>query len=147
MNVNQVTVAGNLVRDPDLRYTGKGTPVCEATIAINRRWRSDSGEQKESTTFVGLVIWGKRGEAFAEHLKKGRPVFCTGRITQDTWQDKTTGQKRERTKVEVDDWQFCGGQGPGTPQGPAASEPKRPAKAPEASVGPATPPEDDDVPF
>jgi len=104
VNVNNVTVAGNLTRDPELRYTTKGEPVTEASIAINRRW-TVNGEQKESTTYVGLVIWGKRGEAFAKYLKKGQPVYCEGELENNTWEDKE-GKKQTKTKVKVLEWQF-----------------------------------------
>jgi single-strand DNA-binding protein len=104
VNVNNVTVAGNLTRDPELRYTTKGEPVTEASIAINRRW-TVNGEQKESTTYVGLVIWGKRGEAFAKYLKKGQPVYCEGELENNTWEDKE-GKRQTKTKIKVLEWQF-----------------------------------------
>lgn len=140
MNVNKVTVAGNLTRDPELKFTPQGQAVCEVSIAINRRF-VQNGETRDEVTFVGLVIWGKRAEAFAKFLRKGEPVYCEGRLSQDRWDDKATGQKREKTKVVVEDWQFVRPKREG--ERPVAAAP-----APAAAVaGDVAPPEDDDVPF
>lgn len=144
MNVNQVNLAGNLTRDPELRYTPQGKSVCEASIAINKRWTTESGEQKESTVFVSLVIWGKRGEAFAKYLKKGQPVYVSGELSQESWDDKKTGEKKSKTRVTVNDWQFCGGKLEGaTPRPTAAPAPQPTAPAPAGEQ----PPEEDFVPF
>lgn len=101
---------GNLTRDPEVRNTRGGTPVCNASIAVNRRVkRGDNWEDK--ATFIELTIWGSRGEAFAKHLSKGSPVLVRGHHDNDEWEDKQTGEKRSRLKVTVDDWEFAGGGG------------------------------------
>lgn len=147
--INQVIIGGNLVRDPELKHTPKGTAICDATIANNESWTSESGEKKERVTFVGLVIWGKTAEAFAQYHRKGSQVLLQGRLTQETWEDKETGKKREKTKVRVDKWFFVGSKPAAGAQSPApAPAPRTAAPAPpkESDLdGP--PPEEDDVPF
>lgn len=105
--MNVVILTGNLARDPDTRYTPKGTAVTEATICVSERWTDDSGQQKETTAFVGLVFWGPRGEAFAKHHRKGSKAMVRGKIVQDSWEDRTTGKKQTKTKVQVEDWEFA----------------------------------------
>lgn len=147
--INKVIIGGNLVRDPEVKYTPKGTAICEATIANNESWTSESGEKKERVTFVGLVIWGKTAEAFTQYHRKGSQVLAQGRLTQETWEDKETGKKREKTKVRVDQWFFVGSKPAAGAQSPApahrASAPAPSKAAPSDTDGP--PPEEDDVPF
>jgi len=85
---------GNLTRDPDVRYTPKGTAVAEISLAINRRWNDDAGQKQEETTFVECTLWGRQAEIAGQYLKKGRPLFVEGRLHLDTWDDKQSGQKR-----------------------------------------------------
>lgn len=151
VNLNEVRLAGNLTRDPELRHTSGGQAVVEASIAINRKFQVD-GETREEVTFVGLIIWGKSAEAFARMIQKGCGVFAQGRLTQQQWDDKATGQKREKTKVTVDSWQYVSGKRKDDGQRPAQrSEPRvmsqttAPASA-EFSKATEQPP-DDDVPF
>lgn len=154
MNLNSVQLAGNLTRDPELRHTGGGQAVVEASIAINRKWRTDAGEDREEVTFVGLIIWGKSAETFARMMQKGCGVFIQGRLTQQQWDDKATGQKRERTKVTVDSWQYVSGTRRMDGQRPAQRSEHRvtsqvSAPANEEFAKPAQQPEDadSDVPF
>lgn len=99
---------GNLARDPEVRNTRGGTPVCNATIAVNRRVKQ--GEKwVDKATFIDLTVWGSRGEAFAKHLSKGSSVIVRGHHDMDEWEDKQTGEKRSRLKVTVEDWAFAGG--------------------------------------
>lgn len=146
--INQVIIGGNLVRDPELKYTPKGTAICDATIANNESWTSEAGEKKERVTFVGLVIWGKTGEAFAQYHRKGSQVLAQGRLAQETWDDKETGKKREKTKVRVDQWFFVGSKPQGGAQAPAPAPVKVHDPGPRPKPVPAGgPPEEDDVPF
>ena len=142
MNINRAVIAGNLTRDPELRYTTKGTAVCNASVAVNRRVKVND-QWKEEVDFIGLTIWGKRGEAFAENLKKGRCVYCEGRISAETYEKD--GKKETKTKVVVEEWQFVGG--PRTDERPTAAP--RPATQPAPKKpAPATgEPEEADVPF
>src|SRR5205814_8293875 len=93
---NKVILLGNLTRDPEVRYTPKGSAVCDLGIAVNRVYTTDSGERREEVTYVDVVLWARLAEIAGEHQKKGRPVFIEGRLQMDTWDDKQTSQKRTR---------------------------------------------------
>lgn len=120
-NFNQVQIMGNLTRDPELRYTPSGAAVCEFTVAVNRRWKSQGGEAREEVTFVDVTAWGRTAEIVSEYMKKGRGIFVAGRLTQDRWEDKNTGQKRSKLKVTAENVQFLGG-GKGNGRPAAESE-------------------------
>ncbi|MCU0771092.1 MAG: single-stranded DNA-binding protein [Verrucomicrobia bacterium] len=145
-NFNKVILMGNLTRDPELRYTPKGTAIARLGVAINRRWTSEGGEQREETTFVDVDAFGKQAETLGQYMKKGRPIFIEGRLRLDSWEDKQTGAKRSKLGVVLETFQFLGS-GSGRPgeavEGPAAAP--RAAAAPEPADAP--PPEEDDVPF
>ena len=145
-NFNKVILAGNLTRDPELRYTPKGTAIAKIGLAINRKWKSETGEMKEETTFVDVDAFGKTAETIGQYLKKGRPILIEGRLRYQTWEDKQSGQKKSKLGVIMENFQFMdsgGGRGEGTP---APSRPAPAAAAPEAPD--AEPPhEGDDVPF
>ena len=145
-NFNKVILAGNLTRDPELRYTPKGTAIAKIGLAINRKWKSETGEMKEETTFVDVDAFGKTAETIGQYLKKGRPILVEGRLRYQTWDDKQSGQKKSKLGVVMENFQFMdsgGGRGDG------ASAPSRPAAATPAPEAPdAEPPhEGDDVPF
>jgi single-strand DNA-binding protein len=147
---NRVILAGNLTRDPELRYTPKGTAVARLGIAVNRQWKTDTGEQKEEVTFVDVDAFGRQAEVIGQYLKKGRPILIEGRLKYDTWDDKQTSQKRSKLTVVLESFQFLDS-GSGRGEGGSAGAPaaKRPAAAAE-TAGPAeaeSPPVDDDVPF
>ena len=96
---NKVILLGNLTRDPEVRYTPKGTAVTELGMAVNRVYTAENGEKREETTFVDVTLWGRTAEIAGEYLKKGRPVFIEGRLQLDSWEDKQSGQKRSRLRV------------------------------------------------
>src|SRR6476660_1796309 len=79
-NFNRVILAGNLTRDPELKYTSKGTAVARIGMAINRTWKNETGEQKEEVTFVDVDAWGRQAEVIAQDVKKGRPLLVEGRL-------------------------------------------------------------------
>src|ERR1700731_4394649 len=112
-NLNRVLLIGNLTRDPELRYTPKGTAVTEIGLAVNRVYSGEDGEKKEEVTFVDVTLWGRQAEVAQEYLKKGRPVFIEGRLQLDTWDDKQSGQKRSRLRVVAENMQMLGGGPPG----------------------------------
>ena len=149
---NKVILAGNLTRDPELRYTPKGGAVAEIGLAVNRTWKSETGENKEEVTFVDVVVYGRTAEVIAQYLKKGRPILIEGRLKLDTWDDKQTGQKRSKMRVVCENFQFLDSGGAsrseGGSQSYAAPPPPRSRPAPAAPPpGDDSPPEDDDVPF
>ncbi len=149
-NFNKVILAGNLTRDPELRYTPKGLAIAKIGLAINRKWRTESGEMKDETTFVDVDAFGKTAETIGQYLKKGRPILVEGRLRYETWDDKSTGAKRSKLGVVMDSFQFMDS-GRGEGEGAAAPRPARPAAAPSAPAAEPVegdgPPENDDVPF
>jgi single-strand DNA-binding protein len=151
-NFNKVILAGNLTRDPELRYTPKGLAIAKIGLAINRSWKTETGEAKEEVTFVDIDAFGKQAETIGQYLKKGRPILVEGRLRLDQWDDKQTGQKRSRLGVVLEGFQFLDS-GNRTEGGPETQR-TRPAAAPAAAAAAsATPeaeppePEQDDVPF
>ena len=112
-NLNKVMLIGNLTRDPEIKYTPKGSAIADLGLAINRYWTTDSGEKKEETTFVDVTLWGRQAEIAKEYLTKGKPVYIEGRLQLDTWDDKQTGQKRSKLKVTGDTLQLLGSRGEG----------------------------------
>src|ERR1700732_5330405 len=107
-NLNRVLLIGNLTRDPEVRYTPKGTAVADIGLAVNRIYSAEDGEKKEETTFVDVTLWGRQAEIAGQYLKKGRPVFIEGRLQLDTGGDKQTGQKRSRLRVVAENLQLLG---------------------------------------
>lgn len=111
-NFNKVILLGNLTRDPELRHTSGNQAVANIGLAVNRRWRSPEGEQREETTFVDCEAWGKTAEVMCQYLGKGRPVFIEGRLKLDQWEKE--GQKFSKLRVVVENFQFVdSGQGRG----------------------------------
>ena len=107
-SVNKVMLIGNLTRDPEVRYTPKGSAVADIGLAINRYFTMENGEKREETTFVDVVLWGRQAELAQQYLSKGRPVFIEGRLQLDSWEDKNTGQKRSKLRVVGENMQFLG---------------------------------------
>lgn len=105
-NLNKVLLIGNLTRDPEVRYTTSGAAVANFGLAINERYRTAQGVDKEETCFVELEVWGKQAETLKQYTRKGDPIFVEGRLRLDTWQDKDTGRNRSTMRVRVDRFQF-----------------------------------------
>ncbi|GIW62552.1 MAG: hypothetical protein KatS3mg090_0378 [Patescibacteria group bacterium] len=105
-SLNRVTLMGNLTRDPELRYTPQGTPVCSFGLATNRSWTTSDGEKKEETQFHRIVAWNKVAELCAQILKKGQRVYVEGRITYRSYQDKD-GVEKQVTEIIMDDFIAC----------------------------------------
>jgi len=113
-DLNKVFLAGNLTRDPELKYIPSGTAVCKLGIAVSRKYRSKDGELREETAFINVEAWAKTAEYCGENLKKGAPIIVEGRLKMDSWEDKTSGQKRTAIKVSADriqqiSWEDRGG--------------------------------------
>lgn len=149
-SLNKVTLLGNLTRDPEIRYTPKGSAVVELGLALNRVWKDDQGQKQEETTFVDVTVWGKTAENCNQYLAKGRGVIIEGRLQIDQWDDKATGQKRSKLKVVAETVQFLpsGNQGDRRPDGRGQQSQQRQAP-PQGQQRPAQADDDfdDDVPF
>jgi len=156
-NVNKVMLLGNITRDLEVRYTPKGTAVCDLGMAVNRIRTGDTGERIEEVTYVDVTLWGRQAELAGQYLSKGRSVFIEGRLQLDQWDDKTTGQKRSRLRVVGENMQFIGGQGGGSgspnnsaPQQSTPAAPPQGNSAPSQGGAPAADSfdnDDDDIPF
>lgn len=142
---NKVILIGNLTRDPELRYTPKGTAIAKLGIAVNRTWRTETGEQKEEVTFIDVDAFGKQAELIGQYLKKGNPLMLEGRLRLDQWDDKQTGQKRSKLGVVMEGFQFIGGGANRSETGndPGMRRPSEPAAPPPEPA----PQNEDDVPF
>ncbi len=139
-SVNKVFLMGNLTRDIEVRHISPDTSVAHIGLAVNRRYRTRDGDNREETTFVECEAWGRTGELMSQYLNKGRPVFIEGRLKLDQWQDRE-GNNRSRLKVVVENFQFVdskGGDSGGRAGAPAAS------RSPETAYEPL---EEDDIPF
>jgi single-strand DNA-binding protein len=160
-SLNKVLLIGNLTRDPELRVTPKGTAICQFGLAVNRQYKDESGATRDETAFIDIEAWGKQGELVSKYLQKGSPAFIEGRLKFDSWEDKQSGQKRNKLKVVLENVQFLS-RGSGTPaaspaggEAPAAAaadEPPAepvspPARAASQPAGPAPQKVEDDVPF
>ncbi|MBR3320078.1 single-stranded DNA-binding protein [Candidatus Saccharibacteria bacterium] len=105
---SKAIITGNLTRDPELRSTPSGASVCSFSVAVNRVYRDSNGEQKEDVSFIDCSAWGKLGEMIGQYAKKGAGVLVSGRLDQRSWEDKSTGQKRSRVEIVVEDFNFTG---------------------------------------
>ena len=142
MSFNKVILVGNLGRDPELRYTPQGTPVCSFSMATNERRKDKTGEMQDQTTWFRVTLWGRQAETASQYLTKGRPVYIEGRLRVEEWTDRD-GKPRHTLEVHATDMQFIGG---GAREEGAAP----PAKAAAAAHEPATQAtdlNDDDIPF
>lgn len=143
---DKTILMGNLTRDPELRYTPKGTAFTKLTLAVNRKWKSERGEAQEEVSFIDVDVWGKQAEVIAQYLKKGNPLLVEGRLKQDTWEKD--GQKHSKVKVVLESFTFVGvkKEGDGEQRQPAAAKTSRTAPT-EAEANQSSPDEGDDVPF
>lgn len=152
MSFNKITLVGNLGRDPELRYTPQGTPVCSFTLATNERRKDRAGETQDATTWFRITLWGRQAETASQYLAKGRPVYIEGRLRLETYTDRD-GKERTTLEVNATDMQFIGGRADESTAAPPSSATTRAAGAapPLASSTVMEPPErdvtDDDIPF
>lgn len=124
-NFNKVMLMGNVTRDIELRYTPKGTAVADIGLAVNRVRTGESGERIEDTTFVDITLWGRTAEVAHQYSGKGKPLFVEGRLQMDSWEDKTSGQKRTKLKVVAENIQLMGAPGGGGGNPPAQGGPSQ----------------------
>jgi single-strand DNA-binding protein len=144
-NLNKVFLMGNLTRDPELRYTPSGAAVCQFGMAINRVYKTGSGEQKEEVCFVDVVMWGQRGVALSEYFTKGRPIFIEGRLQYESWESPQG--RRNRLRVVAENWEFIGGRGGGGGDDrPPSERSQRPQRAPQQQRTESAPPAQEEAP-
>lgn len=141
---NRVVLVGNPTRDPELKYTHKGTAVAKISLAINRVWTNEAGEKKEEVTFVEVDCFGRTAENVAQYMRKGRPLLVEGRLKLSTWDDKDTGQKRSRLGVIAETIQFLGSMKSENESQPRAKRSEQPSTPGEPILGDG--PRDDEDP-
>lgn len=166
-NLNKVMLIGNVTRDPEIKYTPKGSAVTDLGIAVNRVFTPDGGEKREETTFVDVTLWGRQAEIAGEYCKKGRSIYIEGRLQLDSWEDKASGQKRSKLRVVGENFQLLGPR-PGGAGGSGGSDEEYSDRPPQRREQPSSgggsggnsggfssgrstaqqpPLEDDDIPF
>lgn len=158
-SLNRVMLIGNLTREPEVRYTPKGTAVVDIGMAVNRTWTDDSNQKREETTFVDVTFWGRQAETIGQYCRKGSSLYVEGRLQLDTWDDRETGQKRSKLRVIGESFQFLGGkQDAGSnPQGASTQSPRNPPQQAPHNARPENnprnmgydlnPDDGDDIPF
>ena len=114
-NYNRIILVGNLTRDPQLKYLPSQTAVVEFGLAVNHRWRSKDGQDREEVLFIDCSCFGRGGEVINQYCQKGRQLLVEGRLKLDVWEDKQGGGKRSKHTVVVENFQLMGGRdgGPG----------------------------------
>lgn len=103
---NKIILAGNVTRDPELRYTQAGTAIAVFGLAVNRTWKDGDGNKKEEVVFVDVTAWGPQAETIGQHVKKGRPLLLEGRLHLEQWEDKQTKAKRSKLGVTLEGFTF-----------------------------------------
>ena len=141
-SINRVVLVGNLTRDPELRHTPSGTPVCSLRLAVNTRRKDESGQWTDKPNYFDITVWGQQGENCAQYLAKGRPVAIDGRLEWREWEAQD-GNKRQAVEVVADSVQFLGGRSDG--EGAPAYVPAGAAAGTGDDFPPS--PADDDIPF
>jgi single-strand DNA-binding protein len=120
---NKVILIGNLTRDPELKTLPKGTTVCNLSLAVNRRWKTEAGEEKEDVYFAECKAFGKQADTIGQYVKKGHPLLVEGRLTREEWDDKKSGEKRSTTRIMIETFQFLKGRDEGASPAPRAQAP------------------------
>jgi single-strand DNA-binding protein len=158
---NKVIMMGNLTRDPEVRVTPGGMTICKFTVAMNRKFKSQDGQEKEEVSYVDVDSFGKQAEVISKYFSMGKPILVEGRLRQDKWEDKNTKEKRSKLMVVLEGFSFVSGgrgEGGGGEDGGGSNPsenapPARPTRSGGASAAPANRPPppgdhiDEDVPF
>jgi single-strand DNA-binding protein len=154
---NKVILAGNLTRDPEKRVTPSGLTIVKLGLAVNRRFQTQAGEQKEEVTYVDIDAFGKPADIIAQYCQKGKGLLIEGRLRLDTWQDKTSGENRSKLGVVLETFQFLDSGGSGGGSGSSGGENRYessspPSRSPAPGAAPKRSaesnfPDDEDVPF
>jgi single-strand DNA-binding protein len=146
---NKVMLMGNLTRDIEIRHTSGNTAVGNFGLAVNRKYKTQSGEQREEVAFIDCEVWGRTAEVMSQYLSKGRPVFVEGRLKLDQWEDRNGGGKRSKLSVVVENFQFIdsGGQGGGSRDGNSGGGYARSGAPTQSQDMGGAPIDHDDIPF
>jgi single-strand DNA-binding protein len=136
---NKVILIGNLTRDPELKFLPKGTGVCNISMAVNRRWKTEAGEEREDVYFADCKAFGRQAETLSQYVKKGHPLMIEGRLTREEWDDKKSGEKKFATRIMIESFQFLKSREEGA--APAPRREAAPAAAPKPDL------DGDDLPF
>jgi single-strand DNA-binding protein len=136
---NKIIVVGYLGRDPEIRYTSDGTPVCSFTVATTERKKDKSGEFQDATTWFRVSVWRRQAELANQYLSKGKQVYIEGRLSSNEYQDRD-GNTRTSLEIQATDIQFLGSRGEGD-QIPKEEAPSRPQSSGSSNIS------DDDIPF
>src|SRR5215212_7685105 len=124
-NFNKIILVGNLTRDPALRYLPSQMAVCDFGLAVNHKYRTKNGEDREEVLFIDVSAFGKQAEIINQYCQKGRPLLVEGRLKYETWEDKQGGGKRSKHKIVIEGFQLLGsrdGGGGGAGGGPPSEE-------------------------
>lgn len=153
MYLNKVLLYGNLTRDPELRALPSGQQVASFAIATNRTYKNKDGQKQDSVEYHNVVAFGRQAEVIGQYLKKGRPVYIEGRIQTRSWDDKTSGEKKYRTEIVIENFQFgpsgmgsAGGGGGAREEGSAPAQGRGSDKSGDIEY-PAEEISPDDIPF
>ncbi len=146
MSFNKIILVGNLGRDPELRYTPQGTPVCSFTLATNEKRKDKSGEMQDLTTWFRVTFWGRQAETASQYLTKGKPVYVEGRLRTEEWTDRD-GKQRFTLEVHATDMQFIGQRTEESGYSPGGSTNKQAQTSPEKHDPTEPEMSDDDIPF
>lgn len=152
-DLNKVILAGNLTRDPEVRHTPSGMAVADLGMAINRRYKDNTGKDREEVVYVKVTVWGKQAETSGQYLSKGSPLLVEGRLKLDEWEKD--GQKQSRLGVVAERVQFLGGRGGGASKSSSEFDDAAPSRSSKSTARPVEDrlPQDeildnhDDVPF
>lgn len=122
--MNQVCLIGNLVRDPELKYTATNTAVCDLSVAVSKKFKRRDGSSEEKTSYLDCTAWGRTGEVINQYFRKGEKIAVTGELVQERWEDKQSGAKRSKVKINVFSFDFLAAgkdrdRQPEQPQAPA----------------------------
>lgn len=147
-SLNQVQIIGNLGKDPEIRHAPSGDPIASFSVACTESWKDrNTGEKKEATEWINIVIYGKLAEVAGKWLKKGQQVYLSGRLRTRKWQDQS-GNDRYSTEVVVDDLKMLGSRadsGNGGNSGNGNNQGQQRQQQPQQRQAPAD--FDDDIPF
>lgn len=147
-SLNKVFLIGNLTKDPEVRYTPSGKAVGDLRMAINRKFKTPDGQERDETCFVGVVVWGRQAETCGEYLRKGAPVMVEGRLQYEEWEKD--GKKNNRLRVVAERVQFMGGPRTGESKDAHAMEGSKrggDVGVPEEIAGDGGPVDEDNLPF